>query len=330
MPAYAPTFSREDLLQAPAHIIIDKTGLAAAWKYLWCDGTVTATLPHDDKVIKVAGFGEIDQVKTDERVEVDFTPAGNMDAAVLAWMFNDLLSKRIGSTLFGAADTPAYIHSLDGRLLTLTCAAVTTFPTLLMGIPNQRFEGGAKLTGIIGNGLARSAANALFTPFADLEFTRQPVPAEWGHLPVKATWTGLVDGETTIEIETEAGWKINVGIALKPVKAANLGTINYKVTGIVMTASCKPLNLTEVHLFGSKVIGSSRLLGTGVTGTTLTLAEDYGGITTVLNGAKMTSAPVVFDVDNPRAGECVWTAYRDFSSGVMGVPGSIAMTPKPV
>jgi hypothetical protein len=328
MPAYAPTFNREDLLQAPAHIVISKA-VENAWKYLWCDGTVTAMLPHDDKIIKVAGFGEIDQVKTDERVEADFTPAGNMDQDVLDWMFRGILAKRIGSCLFEAADTPAYIHSLDGRLLTLTCAAVTTYPTLLMGIPNQRFEGSAKLTGIIGNGLARSVEGALFLPFYDAPFVQQPVPSEWGHLPVRATWEGLLNGLDVIEIESEAGWKINVGVALKPVKAANLGTINYKITGIVMTASCRPLNLSEVQLFSAKVIGGSRLLGTGVTGTTLTLAEDYGGITAVLNGAKMTAAPVVFDEDNPRAGECVWTAYRDFSSGMLGVPGSIAMTAAP-
>lgn len=328
--AYEPTLDRTTLIEAPAHIIIDKTGATYdLWKYLWCDGAVNVQLAQDKKIIKAAGFGEIDQVLSDERVECDFSPAGNMDADVLAWIYRGLLSQRIGSYLFGADDTPAYIHSLDDKLLTLTCAAPIQFPTLLMGVENQRFEGTCKMVGVIGKGLARTAANALFTPFSALTFQRQPVPSEWKHLPVKAVWTGLQSGGTDIEIFTENGWKVNVGVALAPRKASNLGTINYKITGIVMTASCKPLNLSEVQLWSAKVIGSSRGLGTSVTGTALTLTEDYGGLTAMLNGAKMTANPLVFDEANPRAGECVWTAYRDFSTGALGVPGSIVMTPDP-
>lgn len=329
--AYEPTIKRATLLEGPAHIITDKSSDAADWKYLWCSGAVTVNLVPANKDVAVAGFGNIDSIKTDETIEVDFTPAGEISADILSFLYNSLLSAKIGSGLFGDTDTPVWVHSLDGKLLPLTCAKVTTLPTLMMGVPNQRFEGGAKLTGIIGDGLTRSTANALFTPISNLAFGRQPDPATWQHLPVKAVWSGLKSGSpaSDIEIETEAGWKINLQVTLTARKAANIGTFNFRLDSVGLQASCKPLNLAEVELFGAKVIGSDRRIGTRLAGTTLTLTEDYPGVTTILNGAKLTTSPLVYDAGNPRAGECTWTAYRDFSTGTMTDPGSIAMTANP-
>ncbi len=329
--AYQPTISRDTLLEGPAHLIMDKTGLEAAWKYLWCSGAVTVNLVPANKDVPVAGFGNIDSIKTDEIIEVDFTPAGEISSDILTFLYNSVLSAKIGSSLFGASDTPVWVHSLDGKLLALTCAKVTTLPTLLMGVPNQRFEGTAKLSAIIGKGLARSTANSLFTPVSALAFGRQPDPTKWQHLPVKAIWTGLQRGAPAadIEIETEAGWKVNIQITMTARKAANVGTFTFRLDSIGMQASCKPLNLAEVELFGAKVIGSDRRIGTRIAGSTLTLTEDYPGVTAILNGAKLTTSPLVYDSANPRAGECTWTAYRDFSTGAMTDPGSIAMTADP-
>ena len=98
--AYEPKLDRAKLLSGPAHIIIDKTGEEIAWKYCWCKGTVTANIKPSWKDVEVAGFGPIDKVKTDENVEIDFTPSGNFDASMLTWMFNGILSKRIGAQFF--------------------------------------------------------------------------------------------------------------------------------------------------------------------------------------------------------------------------------------
>lgn len=91
-------------------------------------------LAQDKKIIKVAGFGEIDQVLSDERVECDFSPAGNMDADVLAWIYRGLLSQRASAPICSERTTrPRTSTPLDDKLLKLDLRRADSVPDAAHG-----------------------------------------------------------------------------------------------------------------------------------------------------------------------------------------------------
>lgn len=321
MAEFTPTIDRTLLLEGPAHIIIDKPVTKADWKYCWCTGNVTVHLIHKPKEMPVSGFGSIDDPRMDEYLEVDFTPAGNFSAAMLAFLFSGVFALKPGASVFSATDTPCWIHTLDGQLLTLTNARVTQFPAIRLGTGLSRFEGAAKLTGVIGKGLARSAAGALFTAPAAEAFTAVPSPTDWVHLPCKAVWDLTAD----IEIMTdEKGWTLKAAHQISPRYNPDVGTYDFRVDAAAIEASCRPVNVSDATLISAAIIGADRRLGKSSTSGTLTLAEDNPGLTAILNGARLSSKPMVYGEKEPRAGELTWKAYP-----VAGSLGSVAQTAAP-
>jgi hypothetical protein len=315
MPAYAPTLDRTTLVEGPAHLIFDKTGLQAAWKYCWCAGNVSFHLVHRAKPLPVAGFGDADDPRMDEVVEIDFTPAGNFSEALFDWLFAGVFALKPGQTIFGAADTPVSLHTLDGQLWTVTNARVTQFPAIRFGAGGPRFEGAAKITGVIGKGLARTASNALFTAPASVAFSAVPAAADFLHLPCNAVW----DLATDIAIMTDAaGWTLRAGHTISPRYNPDVGTYDFRVDQVLVEASCRPANVSDATLISAALIGSSRALGASSTAGTLTLAEDNPGLTAALYGARLVTKPQVYSENEPRAGELTWRAYHT-ASGLCSV-----------
>ncbi len=300
---FAPTIDRTSLLEGPAHIRYDAT------HYLWCEGPVAVNLvrPVDDFV--VPGIGAIDSRRSDEIIEALFSPAGNIPATVIAWMIGSLGGLSLNSSMYGATDTPIVVHALDGTFYTITCGAISEIPTLLMGKPNKRWSGSAKVTGVLGKGLARTAAGALYARTAGNAFSTMPTPSEFVSLPVNATWGTYAFG-------TQDGWKINFKPKWSVRKDPNIGTFDFRLVGIECEAQCRPLNLSDTLLQAAEVLGASAALGISRTGHDLTLAEDNPGLTVVLKNAQLVNTPVTFGQDEPRLGELTWRAFRDLSAGI--------------
>ena len=318
MAAYAPTLDSTLLLEGPAHLIIDKPVTKADWKYCWCQGNVTVHLVHSAKDMPVSGWGNIDDPRKDEVVEVDFTPAGNLSAGMLAFLFSGVFALKPGQSVFSSTDRPIYVHTLDGKLLAITRAAVVQFPAIRFGAGNPRFEGSAKLVGVLGKGLARTAANALFTAPAAEDFTATPTTTDWVHLPCKATW----DLATDIEIMTDDnGWTLRAAHTISPRYNPDVGTYDYRVDAAAIEASCRPVNVNDATLISAAIIGSSRALGQSSISGSLTLIEDNPGLSATLLGARLASKPMVYGENEPRAGELTWRAYP-----VGGSLGSVAIT----
>ena len=312
MSTYNPTIDRTTLLEGPAHIRYDAT------HYLWCEGPVALNLvrPVDD--FNVPGIGAIDSRRVDEIIEAVFSPAGNIPATVMAWLIGSLGGQAFNTSMYGAADTPIVVHALDGTMYTITCGAISEIPTLLMGKPNKRWSGSAKVTGVIGKGLARTAAGALYARTAGNAFTTMPATAEFVSLPVNATWGTYAFG-------TVDGWKVNIKPKWSVRKDPNIGTFDFRLVGIEVEAQCRPLNLSDTLLQAAEVVGASAAIGASRTSHDLTLAENNPGLTVVLKNAQLVNTPVTFGQDEPRLGELTWRAFRDLSTG-FGNLFTVAMT----
>lgn len=307
MPAYAPTFDRTTLLEGPAHLIFDKPATKADWKYCWCKDNVSVHLLHKPKDQQVSGFGQIDDPRMDEIIEVDFTPANNFSEALFDWMFSGVFALSPGQSIFPALDSPVYVHTLDGKLLTIANARVTQFPTIRFGAGNARFEGACKLTGIIKKSTARTTAGALFTAATAEDFLAVPEDDEWVHLPCLATW-GLTAPLTIMT--DDKGWSLKAAHTISPRYNPDVGTYDFRVDQAVVEASCRPITITDAQLISDAIAGASRAIGQSSPRGTLTLAEDNPGLTAVLYGARLVSKPAIFGEKEPRSGELTWRAFR--------------------
>jgi hypothetical protein len=319
--SYEPTIDRTTLLQGPAHIIFDKAALKADWQYLWCNGSVTVSLARDPKPIAVAGFGPIDDPAKDEWVEIDFTPAGNFSSAVFDWMFSGVFAKLPGASIFASDDTPCYIHTLDGYIMEVANARVVQFPTIRWGAGNPRFEGSAKIVGVIKKSTARTTAGALYTEAVAEAFTAVPLSTEWLHTPCLATWA--LAAPLTIMTD-DKGWTLKAAHTLKEQYNPDVGRYDYRVGQIAVEASCRPININDRQILGTAIAGASRAIGAASPNASLTLAEDYGGLTAVLYGARLASKSAIYGEEEPRAGELLWRAYHT-TDGL----AAVAMTPDP-
>lgn len=322
MAEFNPVVDPTALLEGPAHLIISKPATKADWKYCWCAGTVTANLMRTIKPMPVAGFGNISDPCADEYVEVEFTPAGNMDSDVFAFLFSGVFGLVGGKSVFLTDDTPVWIHTLDGKLLALKRARVTQFPTLRFGTGLARTEGVAKITAVIGKGLSRDTANALFTPPVAEEFTAIPDEDDWSHLPCLATWA-VLPGIANI-MPDEKGWTLKAASEISPRSNPDVGTYDFRVDEAAVEVSCRPINISDATLISETIIGADRRLGKASVNGTLTLAEDYPGITATLLAARLSKRPMVYGKKEARAGELTWKAYPVGSS-----LGSVVMTAAP-
>lgn len=321
MADYEPSIDRTTLLEGPAHILFDKAALKADWQYCWCNGDVTVNLAKNPKPVVASGFGKLDDPAADEWVEIDFTPAGNFSSDLFDWMFSGVFSLLPGASIFPSVDSPVYIHTLDGKLMEVANARVVQFPTIRWGAGLARFDGSAKIIGVVKKNTARTTAGALFTEAIAEDFTAVPLPTEWIHLPCQATWA--LAAPLTI-MTNENGWALRAAHQIDERYNPDVGRYDYRVTSIAVEASCRPINISDLNLFSTALAGSSRAIGASRPSASLTLAEDYGGLTAVLYGARLTNNPAIYSESGPRSGELTWQAFY----GANGL-ASVAMTPDP-
>ena len=194
---YDPIIDRTKLFEGPAHILWNKPLSPADWRYCWSNGNVTVHLLRTPKAVPVSGIGNIDDPASDEVVSVEFTPAGNTGGGLFDWMFGGILDRLPGQSIFDTADTPIWVHALDGTLIEISCAKVTAFPAIQFGTGLARFSGTCTITGIVKKNTPRSAEGALFKVLAPVPFTHAPDRDDWTHLPCLATWA-LGTGPKTI------------------------------------------------------------------------------------------------------------------------------------
>lgn len=302
-----PSLAGDLIYQGAAHIIIDKPATKSNWKYIWVEGEVTVEVKREELDVSVAGWGRVGAPSTDETMEVTFTPSNRVDQATIDWLFGGLLSAAQGASYYGSSSTPLHVHTLAGRILTIANCRPTAWPSINFGVGVKRWGGAVTCTGILARGQARSASNALFTPWAAEEFTAVPDPDEYPQVPCKTTWGAVGSGATALE--AMEAWSVTPQIELLPVRTGNLGTIDYRVGDVALEVSAVPANLGEAELWAAAAIGS-RSLGTAPSFSSFAITEDYPGLSLSLPRVMMTQRPTRFDPRNPVAGECRWRTFR--------------------
>lgn len=253
-------------------------------------------------------YGPLNKFKADQIGKITFTPCGSLTAALLAVLFPHQ-SPVIGSSLFGAADAPAVVHSLAGVKLTAVAAALSKIPNLKLSAVKTAFDQ-AELTFLVGNGLGPETENGFYKVESEV-FSATAV----GNTTVLAGVYLGTYGQTVIH--TLDGWDVEFSLDTDPVVIDDSGTVDLLLKGVTVRASCTPVGITEAALLAMQPALLAR--GTSLIGASdLVIAGGTGCLTVTLKNARCMSGPVKWGASTLRAGQIGFEAHRAFAAGVGG------------
>lgn len=317
---------RRDVVRGPARIIYRSA-------VFFSKGDITLDVSKETFVITSSVHG-----KTDERVEsrkltVSFTPVGEWEALPVLWPYGAFL---LGQSVFDPTMYPStpntgndftlQIHSTDGRLITVSSAAVTNMSEIDLS-PSKTMIGGMTFTGIGRDGSSWEDTNSLYTEgalaFSNANYTglsnatikTHSYSAAWGNR--SAPWNN---------IKTADGWRISLDVKLSPLACDDDGLYDMVFEELNVTARCKPLGVSQDAMRDAlKMQGSGMVRGSSLAAA---VADDLvirsriiGGPVITLTRAALKTAPMAFGPATLRNGEVLFVANRNFDGN--GQPTSL-------
>ncbi len=307
--------NRTTILRGPGTVIYN-TGNDAQTIF---DATgIAAEVESSSQEIPSSVSGTLDTIKTDQVGTVKFTPCGQLDADLLALLFPEAYTNpAIGARVFADTDIPLAIHSVAGTKVNFVNAALTQMPPIILS-PIKTAFGEAVFTALLGLGKAPGDSNSFFTTASATYAAGGPDPTGIVGVQYAATFGSLNIADTS------DGWTVTPELMLDPVQTDLLGTVDYTISGVKVTATCTPLGLTEAQILGALPITKGR--GQSLAGSNDLVIAGAGGLTVTLKNATMVRGPLQWGNTTLRAGEVAFEAHRAFSSGTPGPIFTVEMT----
>jgi hypothetical protein len=300
-------FDRTTLIQEPGLVTFGSS-------YFYSVGPITVDLVEERSPIPSDAFGELDERVIDRRIEVKFTPIGELEA--LATLFPHG-GKTLGASLFASDDAACVIDTPSGKRLTIHNAAVTTQPTLIMGHDKTLF-GEVTITGLIRKDYEPNAAAAYYT-YA----TGQSYPGDANisvsaikTLGYKAAWGASSPWD---EFYSQAGFTLTTDLSTESVMVDGHGTVDIRLTNLVASIAAVPVGISVSDILTKRAFqGSGNELGARRTsGDDLVITNQLGSLQlhVQLYGALIQDTPLRFSNQQIGNGEVIWRASREFATG---------------
>ena len=300
---------RNNILRGPGTVIIDGVAIHDA-SGITCDVDVaTQEIPSSIS-------GPIDTIKTDQIGKVTLTPVGVLSDDIIAALF-PWLDPQIGASVFGSTDKALVVHSLAGTKVTFVNGHLTKMPEIYLS-PVKTAFGSAEFTGLLGLGKAPGDTNSVYKVESATYSSGAPQPDGI----TGAQYVGTF-GSLSIT-DTQDGWTVTPEIELEPVQTDNLGTVDYTIAGLKVTATCTPLGLTESQIMAALPITLGR--GSSMRGTNdLVISGGSGALEVTLKNATLVKGPLAWGNTTLRAGQIQFTAHRSFTNGAAGAVWDIGI-----
>lgn len=258
-------------------------------------------------------FGKVDEFKTDQTGTISIKPLGRLTADRLSAMFPYQLPV-IGSSIFGAVDSPAVINSRAGKTLTFFNAAVTGIPELTLSASAESPLGSMELTALLANNKEWTDADAFYA-LVDEAFVEPAVDTtQIKRVKYSAAW-----GTVLPSIQSKDGWTISVSLETEDETTADYGTIDKTLKGVEVTAKCRPINLSEDILNQMKLQGAGAGIGASLRQTQNLVITGEGGLTVTLYDAMLVEGPLKWGQTELRAGEVMFVASRSINETTKAV-----------
>lgn len=284
-------------------------------------GEITVTRNPETFDVKTDAFGPIEERLKACTVTVAFTPSGQWGeiipsiAAAAARIPGTTVLQ--GSLVIKPLITPQ-------QVTTIARAGITALPDLFLSASKtlygqMTFTGIAAVDTTTGAILSQAVFSAPVTAFDVPSIVTEPwtgsygVPDEEGEFDVNAD-------QVLVGIETEDGWTIKSEMTTEMSRADSVGIVDVFQTGFKVSASCKPVGLTEgAFLEFMQRGGGNELPGMGFAlnaGSVLQL-NSRSGYRIQLNNAGVKAGSMVWGVSRNRTDGLTFNSIRKFNAGAV-------------
>lgn len=284
--------------------------------YFYSQGEIVAEMAPTLTDVTTDAFGVVDRRHTDRRIEIRFTPVGELESLSVLYPHGGLT---VGDSLFGSSDSACKIWTPSGKSLEVHNCAVTQMPALTFA-HDQPLFGEVVITGLVQNSTNPEAANSYYTYTASGE--TYPGDSQFDNSAIKMLGSEAAWGSDPWDaFYSEAGFSFSFDMSTEDVPADGHGTIDIRLTDIAATCSAVPLEITPANVEAKlEMQGSGNELGAARTGgDDLVVTNRVGSpaLHVQLYGAQLDEQTALnFGRSVRGPGELSWRATREFSAGV--------------
>jgi hypothetical protein len=293
-----------------ATIISGPAKITFGGQTFWSKGDITVKNTVSRFEVGTSRFGIVDERLSDKRIVVSFEPTGRFTTALAAILW-PYATSAIGSSVFGASDSPLVINTLAGRQFTIHNAANTSPPAINLGV-GQTIQGDVEFTGLLANDTDPSDANSYYTDaavtypgdtgFAVADILTDVFSNTWGSSP----WD---------DFHTEEGWNIAVDVSLRDEMVDGLGTIDMTFQEVQVTATSIPVGPTVDDVSVAQGINATAL-GSSVQASASDLIIAGTGVHVEVYNAALIESEFGHGTDRKTLGSTDWRATRTLTAGV--------------
>jgi hypothetical protein len=303
--------TRQSIVRGPA--IVQMGG-----QTFYSKGDIKVAIAPETFDVSTSVHGKVGQRMKDLMAKITFVPAGMWTAGQLAVLFPHT-NPTFGASLFGSTDVPVTIHPVDGaERMVFTSGAITKMPGVVLS-PVETALKEVEITCVLGNGLDRSNAAALYTYTASATFTDTSfslanvltVPYTASLAAASAPWNA---------IETEAGFECSFDLKTSPVKVGNLGTIDFSVSALDISVKLKPVGMTVKQVLDRlKVQSTGVALGMDMSAgaANLTITGGTNNPQVVINNVRLKDSNLIYGAEALRHDTIELIATRPSGGGAM-------------
>jgi hypothetical protein len=287
---------------------------------------VEVTLNPETFDIKTDTFGKIEPRLKSRTASIKFTPSGQWVGEALGLI--SAASGRVPGTSILAG--PMVIKPLISPQLVHTVgrAGLTSVPDLFLSASKTMF-GSLTFTGLAaadsttGAIITQSAYSAPTSSFAPGNIITEPWIGNYGVKDGEGEFNPDAD-QVLLNIESEDGWTIRTEMGTQNLMADSWGVVDILQTDCGVSASCKPVGVTEAALlaFLERSAGADVALRPGMSfaldpNSCLYLKSLSGLFAATISNCGVTSGSMVWGSTRNRTDGLTFTAIRKFTTGAM-------------
>jgi hypothetical protein len=176
-----------------------------------------------------------------------------------------------------------------------------------------------EITCLLKNSTDRSAADALYALTASASFTDNTFAISEVLTPVYSA--GLASASSPWDaIQTEAGFDIDFGLKVNPVKVDSLGVVDMSIGQLDISVKLKPVGMTVAQVLTQLKVqntGVARGMSIGSAAANLTITGGTGNPVIVINKVRLKNAAQVYAQEALRHDTIEFVATRPTGSGAM-------------
>jgi len=281
-----PKVQRAALVRGPGCVVYKGVTVYAS-------AEITADMKVNTWRPTVSTHGEGGPRISDATAEITLTPCGQVSADLINILYPvQYKNPVLGARAFPPSDVPLLIHGKAGDKMQFGNVVITGLPELIL-TPTATAFGQATFTAVIRDNMSRDQAGSFYTV---------PAASAWDYLFADDQVTVPYAGKWgTQEIVTQDGWRVAFAVGLSPVVVDGIGTVDFELQSVKVTATCTPSAMTMQSLAQALrpeglALGASMRMGKD-----LRITGIGGGLDVTLFDAVMTGGTGQWAPTAPRA-----------------------------